>query len=604
MARRVSFMDRASFADNRSSRASALLGASRELLAMQAELDLQDFDSSLGCPLASFEEATLHLVGGKALQCWRLTRHGLPVPPAFIIPTFVYSLHISQAGVVDLINEVFSSDLRDEAVREATKPKLEEIRNKIMSTPLNEEVVENLTAFLDALSDKDTVAVRSSGTAEDLASQSFAGQYDTFLYKRTCEEVCESVKACWVSMFKTHILDYASRDVFLSVKEGDDINEPDVFSPGSMKPPQMGVLIMKMIDAKASGVCFSKNLWGEASEIMIEAVLGQGEGLVGGEVTPDRYVVNKYSAKLCYQDLNPQTHKFVRSSNMDGVEKVAIDPPFEGSVLSSRNLKAINMVARAIEDYYNRPQDIEWAIDRDGTLFVLQSRAITTLDSVASLSFLPPGEGFWTFDPTHFPRPMSAWMRNCYGLEYGSYHGRRLGCLIKDISFRFVHGFAYSQPVFNPPSLQLERAAQAYWEKKLYEDDYREFTDFFRPECEELQDELRNVNPSSLSHKALTSFVARCYDLSDEFWKRHHTYTFPCFVRPPSPLWKLTYTPFRISTHDLSFATVTGRYWRLYESHGRADRKGYFRDSRPSRKLIPRVSRHVQSGGPFACSNV
>jgi len=62
---------------------------------------------------------------------------------------------------------------------------------------------------------------------------------------------------------------------------------------------------------------------------MVEAVLGQGEGLVGGEITPDRYVVSKYSFKLCFQELNPQTHKFVRSSNMDGVEKVTVAEPFK-----------------------------------------------------------------------------------------------------------------------------------------------------------------------------------------------------------------------------------------------------------------------------------
>jgi pyruvate,water dikinase len=319
-------------------RASVLLSGNREQLAAQMmNLDLLEFDASLGCPLATYEDATLALVGGKALQCWRLMKHGLPVPPAFIIPTYVYSLHVDEAGVANLINEVFSSNLGDAAARAASKIKLAEIRSKIMATPINTEVVDNLKAFLHGLSGEATVAVRSSGSAEDLASQSFAGQYDTFLYKRTAEEVCDSIKACWVSMFKAHILDYASKPVFLDAKVGDDV-EPEVFIPGQ-KPPQMGVLIMKMVEAKSSGVCFSKNLWGEANEIMVEAVLGQGEGLVGGEITPDRYVVNKYTSKLCFQELTPQTHKFVRSSNMDGVEKVALEEPFEGSVLSPRNLK-------------------------------------------------------------------------------------------------------------------------------------------------------------------------------------------------------------------------------------------------------------------------
>jgi len=79
-----------------------------------------------------------------------------------------------------------------------------------------------------------------------------------------------------------------------------------------MIAPQMGVLIMQMIEADCAGVCFSRNLWGESSEVMIESVLGQGEGLVGGEVTPDRFVVNKYTGKLVYQDINAQEHKFVR----------------------------------------------------------------------------------------------------------------------------------------------------------------------------------------------------------------------------------------------------------------------------------------------------
>jgi phosphoenolpyruvate synthase/pyruvate phosphate dikinase len=336
MTRRPSFMDRGSFAKP-NIRASVLLSGNREQLVPLADLSLLEFDASLGCPLATYEDATLALVGGKALQCWRLMKHGLPVPPAFVIPTYVYSLHVGEAGVADLINDVFSCNLGDATAREELTVKLETIRTKITSTPLDPEVIDNLKSFLHTLKGK-SVSVRSSASAEDLGSQSFAGQYDTYLYKTTIEEVCDSIKACWASMFKAHILDYASKPVFLDAKVGDD-SEPEVFTPGQMKPPHMGVLIMKMVEAKSSGVCFSKNLWGKADEIMVEAVLGQGEGLVGGEITPDRYVVGKYTSKLCFQELSPQTHKFVRSSNMDGVEKIALAEPFEGSVLSPRNIK-------------------------------------------------------------------------------------------------------------------------------------------------------------------------------------------------------------------------------------------------------------------------
>jgi hypothetical protein len=107
-----------------------------------------------------------------------------------------------------------------------------------------------------------------------------------------------------------------------------------------------------------------------------------------------------------------------------------------------------------------------------------------------------------------------------------------LDSLVKDIQLRFVHSYIFMQPEFFPPSAYdaLERAAEAYWSKKLYEDDYREFVDFFRPECEALQEELRAVNPYSLSHQSLVAYVARCYDLTTEFWKRHHTYNFPATI--------------------------------------------------------------------------
>ena len=525
--------------------------ARREIIAMQIDIDEGIFDSSLGFPLATYEDATLALVGGKALQvcivmsyviilsavdcrhnvltlskCWRLARQGFPIPESFVLPTYVYSMHIGDAGVVDLINEVFASDFTDDAVREATREKLAIIRERIISTPLNSEVVENLESFLDTLNGT-PVAVRSSASAEDLQGQSFAGQYDTFLYKVTSEEIVDSIKKCWASMFKTHIIDYATNQVFLGMKEGKDINEPIVFN---MKPPKMGVLIMKMIEAKSAGVCFTQNLWGEKNELMIEAVKGQCEGLVSGEITPDRYVIDKHSTNLCYQQLTPQTHKFVRASNMDGVVKVEITEPKDAPVLSRKELKAIALLGRAVEEFYGRPQDLEFAIDEKGALHLLQARPITTINSHGALSFLPPGDGFWTFDPTHFPRPVTPWFQQVYSFEYAEYYGRRTGCLVKNIKLRFVHNFSFSQPDFFAPSDALERAAQAYWNKKIYEDDYREFSDFFRPECEALQEELRCVNPSSLSHPSLVSYVARCYDLAAEFWKRHHSYSLPATI--------------------------------------------------------------------------
>jgi phosphoenolpyruvate synthase/pyruvate phosphate dikinase len=136
------------------------------MFGLMDEVGEETFDSSLGCPLNTYEEATLNLIGGKALQCWRMMKYGLPVPSSFVVPTFVYSLHVEKAGVADLIEEVFGCDLRDPAVRETAKSKLDEIRKKILETPLMDEVVQNLEAWLDTAPANTTFAVRSSGSAE------------------------------------------------------------------------------------------------------------------------------------------------------------------------------------------------------------------------------------------------------------------------------------------------------------------------------------------------------------------------------------------------------------------------------------------------------
>lgn len=166
-----------------------------------------------------------------------------------IIPTYVYSLHIGDAGVINLINDVFGKhvNLKDEAVRESVKPKLEEIQKRILATPINEEVKENLDLWLASLPDDVSCAVRSSGSAEDLASQSFAGQYDSFMYRSTADEICDAVKLCWASMFKPFVLDYAARTSDETVH---------------LKPPKMGVLVMKMVTAKVCMyVCMSLGLF-------------------------------------------------------------------------------------------------------------------------------------------------------------------------------------------------------------------------------------------------------------------------------------------------------------------------------------------------------
>lgn len=186
-----------------------------------------------------------------------------------------------------------------------------------------------------------------------------------------------------------------------------------------------------------------------------------------------------------------------------------------------------------------------------------------------------------------------------YTFDYASNNSRRIGCLIKTINFRCIHGFAFSQPELFPPTEfeKLERAASAYWEKKLYEDDYREFTDFFRPDCERLQQELRVVDPSALSHASLVEYVAKCYDYAFEFWKLHHTYTMPTMAvvggkTIRSNITAVVYAFQKCLTDFHCFHST-----RLHEPNGRTDWQTGHGNSCIVGSRISRVERNSEQAG-------
>ena len=130
----------------------------------------------------------------------------------------------------------------------------------------------------------------------------------------TLDEIVDSIKGCWVSMFKDHILDYATHF------EG--------YVPGKMSTPTMGVLIMKMVEAQSSGVCFSRNIWGDNNEAMIEAVLGQGEGLVCMyyQFSNDLICVYRSCLQFNYQSLTFPTHCIFSYFSVISIIKLSSQP--------------------------------------------------------------------------------------------------------------------------------------------------------------------------------------------------------------------------------------------------------------------------------------
>src|SRR2546427_2943998 len=179
------------------------------------------------------------------------------------------------------------------------------------------------------------VAVRSSATAEDLPDASFAGQQDTILGVAGEEALLDAVRKCWASLWNDRAVSYRQTH--------------DVPARGL----RLAVVVQRMIDADSAGVLFTADpITGRRQRAAIEAVRGLGEQLVSGAVNPDHFIVNTRSAQLLER---------------------------RGGILTDTQLRDLAAVGARIEEHFGRPQDIEWSIDKEGKLWIVQSRDITTL---------------------------------------------------------------------------------------------------------------------------------------------------------------------------------------------------------------------------------
>lgn len=196
---------------------------------------------------------------------------------------------------------------------------------------------EALSAF-DRLN-AERVAVRSSAVAEDSSEASWAGQLESYL-NISRDDLISKIKECWDSVKSDRALNYAARQ---------NLPEDRLL---------VAVVVQKMVDSQTAGVMFTVNpISKDKNEIMIESVLGMGESLVQGLVTPDNFIVDKKSLEVKSKDLQKENEQFV----------------------DDENIKKLVELGKSIEDHYGSPQDIEWAIDKQGKIWILQSRPITTL---------------------------------------------------------------------------------------------------------------------------------------------------------------------------------------------------------------------------------
>lgn len=255
-------------------------------------------------------------------------------------------------------SEAFKNFLSFNNIEPANNKNIEEdiLRANIPNTMENE-----LVEHFEMLKDGSTyaVAVRSSSALEDLEGASFAGQYETILNVKTVDELLHSIKRCWASYFSSYVQDYAQHN---------SISLADV---------QMGVLIQGMVNADVSGVIFSSNpVTNNHNEILINASYGLGEAVVDGSVTPDLFIIDKQT-NVVTKELGLKEIQVISSES--GIETVDVPADQQGLFsLEEDMIQKLVSITKEIEDYYQHPVDIEFAIHSE-KVFVLQSRPITTL---------------------------------------------------------------------------------------------------------------------------------------------------------------------------------------------------------------------------------
>jgi pyruvate,water dikinase len=301
-------------------------------------------------------------VGGKGGSLGELLRAGVAVPPGFVVRTQAFE------SFLEILERKSPIRSHVEALRpddlEAAAACSKDMRARLEEAPLPPSVVEDISVAYAQLcreSSATAVAVRSSATTEDAVDASFAGLQDTYLWVNSWDETVRRVRSCWASLYSVESICYRRRHAFPEVSVA------------------MAVVVQAMVAARTAGVMFTRSpTTGDRSVITIEGAWGLGSAVVGGEVTPDRWVIGKITGEISVREISEKLIKHVPLA-AGGTESVAVEPDLvRTECLSDAELQTLRSIARKVERHYGRPQDIEWAIDRySGGILLLQSRPET-----------------------------------------------------------------------------------------------------------------------------------------------------------------------------------------------------------------------------------
>jgi len=315
-------------------------------------------------PLAELRRGHSGSFGGKSSALGELIAAGIPVPPGFAVSTSAFRAFVEEAGLAGMIAAEMSrlSPGDVDSVGAASHA----ISQAMRFAPVPDAVRDEVARRYAELGDESPVAVRSSALGEDSQDATFAGQQETYLWVRGVDHVCDALRDCWVSLYSPPAISYRAR-----LSDGEE--------------PAMGVAVQQMVDAEVSGVLFTCNpVSGDPSMVAVNASWGLGLAVVGGEVTPDDFLVSKVTREVVREHIHSKDVQYVPDAGGRGAVRADVPEERRGvACLDAAALAALVDVAGRIERYFGSHQDVEWVIARDGelpeSLFVVQSRPVTAV---------------------------------------------------------------------------------------------------------------------------------------------------------------------------------------------------------------------------------
>jgi pyruvate,water dikinase len=311
---------------------------------------------------------SLPLVGGKNASLGEMINAGIRVPPGFAVTTNSYSVFMQNAGINDMIFSLLA-DLDPDNI-DALNQAAEKVQELIKTAVIPEDVQNAIGGGYALLCKKCAVdalpvAVRSSATAEDLPTASFAGQQDTYLWITGVDRVIKSVRKCWASLYTPRAISYRLKKNFP--------HEKVLISVG----------VQKMVNSRAAGVMFTLNPTnGDISKVVIEGSWGLGETVVSGSVNPDKFVVDKVMGEINERTISTKHIECVFDVEKGETVDADVDEDMQCTCcLEDQEIRELVKTAKTIESHYGRPMDIEWAIDKDfafpENIFIVQARPET-----------------------------------------------------------------------------------------------------------------------------------------------------------------------------------------------------------------------------------